>query len=498
MAQGQPQPAASAHVQTTAQTQRTPNTPRSILVRTSEPRKQPAFPGMDRGVNASAPSSFVATLPADLGARQRTLQQQRSGYLQEALFAHFCVVPNTPPTNPLTYQIKFPQRTDLPIIPAFKPYGLASSTSVAELVVAEWKAARQNADSQVVTGEEMIQGMADTGALGIAMDAVRSGLECLEDDHRYKQGGVLYLLGSVDLFWTAMIVWHLLGTTGHNAWDDEFSRLTLFPNQPQYTPCMFFQTPYGCQDRICSLSHMAPNALRRASLFVPSAQSKASKRRSGVIPRSPNMARNRRFLSATEQSIAPYRPDMKNASAVLPPLRKVAPGDKSSSGDEATSPITTVGTTGPFFAPYYQSNKSSPAVLVPSDRANPSISTDDSDMNAAHGTKKSSSVMTPAPIVTLASNKSLQNLRESLQTPVSASTPISFLDMHYNAQAGVQRPVATCANCRKLEPDGVKFKMCSRCRIDRYCGKACQEEHWQKGHSRLCIAKSPSAARRPS
>ncbi|KAI8806567.1 hypothetical protein BJ742DRAFT_740476 [Cladochytrium replicatum] len=494
LAQGQTQPASA--VQNTSPPQRVPNTPRSILVRTSAPRKQPAFPGMDRTANASAPSSFVATLPADLGARQRMLQQQRAGYLQEALFAHFCIVPNTPPTNPATYQIKFPHRRDLPIIPAFKPYDLASSSSVAELVVAEWRAARQNADSPAVNGEEMIQGMADTGALGIAMDAVRSGLECLEDDQRYKQGGVLYLLGSVDLFWTAMIVWHLLGTTGHSAWDDEFSRLALFPNQQQYTPCMFFQTPYGCQDRNCNLSHMTSTALSRASLFVHSAQSKASKRRSGVIPRSPNMARNRRFLSATEQSIAPYRLDMSNASAVLPPMRKVGPGDKSSSGDEATSPTTPV-SAGICFAPYHQSNKSSPAVLIPSDHANnPSTSTDESDSNVPHRNKFGSNPSKPRPIVMLTSNKSLQNLRESLQTPVSASTSISFLDMHYNAQVGVQRPCATCANCRKVEPDGVKFKMCSRCRIDRYCGKACQEEHWQKGHSRLCIAKS--AIRRPS
>ncbi|KAI8814079.1 hypothetical protein BJ742DRAFT_766496 [Cladochytrium replicatum] len=464
--------------------------PRSFL---GSPNQFPP-PSTDHTNASHSAQSPVGTVPSDIGIRQRLLQQQRYGYLQEALFAHFSVLPSTSSNglaNPaISYEIKFPQRPDLPVIPDFKPFGLAGTLSVAEFLVAEWKGARQATNAPLMKEEVLVKGLTSTGALGIALDAARAGLERLDYDERYTQGGILYLLGSVDLFWTTMIVWHLHGTTGHSGWDEELSRLTLFPDDPFHTPCMFFRTPYGCQDRHCRHSHLTSSALRNAALLASSSSNEeriATRRQHGVSIQSAQAEHNkaRRSFYTTEQI---HATKMLQPSLVLPPLRKASPF-KSSSGDEATSPTTPVNTSQVSLSSFFRLNNSDVTIVSP-ERANSSTSLGKSDsVYSGPGTVPSRK---PALLI------SLQNLRDNTPTPASARSPLTFLDMHNHALAAVQRQAATCANCKTVEPPGVKFKMCSRCQIERYCCKDCQENHWRNIHSRLCIAKAPLSSRRPS
>ena len=43
-----------------------------------------------------------------------------------------------------------------------------------------------------------------------------------------------------------------------------------------------------------------------------------------------------------------------------------------------------------------------------------------------------------------------------------------------------------CANCG-VSGKGIKLNSCSRCKAAKYCGKACQTEHW-KVHKKTCEA----------
>jgi hypothetical protein len=51
-----------------------------------------------------------------------------------------------------------------------------------------------------------------------------------------------------------------------------------------------------------------------------------------------------------------------------------------------------------------------------------------------------------------------------------------------------------CASCKKYEtPGGPKFPECARCRLEVYCGKDCQQNHWP-AHRKMCkqVAKPSS------
>ena len=42
-----------------------------------------------------------------------------------------------------------------------------------------------------------------------------------------------------------------------------------------------------------------------------------------------------------------------------------------------------------------------------------------------------------------------------------------------------------CASCGKVEVDDIKLKKCTACKLVKYCGVACQKEHWSQ-HKRAC------------
>lgn len=46
-----------------------------------------------------------------------------------------------------------------------------------------------------------------------------------------------------------------------------------------------------------------------------------------------------------------------------------------------------------------------------------------------------------------------------------------------------------CANCSLYEVQNLKFKVCGKCKMTRYCSSKCQKKHW-KAHKRYCAEKS--------
>lgn len=45
-----------------------------------------------------------------------------------------------------------------------------------------------------------------------------------------------------------------------------------------------------------------------------------------------------------------------------------------------------------------------------------------------------------------------------------------------------------CWNCKTLEPDGVKYKICPECKFAAYCSRECQVEH-RIEHNSICVVK---------
>jgi len=61
-------------------------------------------------------------------------------------------------------------------------------------------------------------------------------------------------------------------------------------------------------------------------------------------------------------------------------------------------------------------------------------------------------------------------------------------------------PEERCAHCGKRGgPTGAKLKVCVACRIARYCGRICQEAHWQHpdGHATTCAGKLQATGKKP-
>ena len=56
---------------------------------------------------------------------------------------------------------------------------------------------------------------------------------------------------------------------------------------------------------------------------------------------------------------------------------------------------------------------------------------------------------------------------------------VRCLDVSGSGSGNGGRQAAMCANCRAIEPvgGGIKFNICTRCQVARYCGRECQKSH---------------------
>mmetsp|Transcript_83817 Transcript_83817/g.236902 ORF Transcript_83817/g.236902 Transcript_83817/m.236902 type:complete len:103 (+) Transcript_83817:1659-1967(+) len=56
-----------------------------------------------------------------------------------------------------------------------------------------------------------------------------------------------------------------------------------------------------------------------------------------------------------------------------------------------------------------------------------------------------------------------------------------------------------CSNptCFNTETEATKFCPCSRCKLVKYCGTACQKKSWNASHKQLCVALKVEQHRTP-
>ncbi|KAJ1568966.1 hypothetical protein HK096_004693 [Nowakowskiella sp. JEL0078] len=141
--------------------------------------------------------------------------------------------------------IQFPNRPDLEPICEFRPYILRVEAQQKQALT------HRRTPSSPLAASNPIDSI-------IAIADVKTELDRLERDERYREGGILYLVGHQNLFWTMIIVWHRSGTTGHKGWDYILRRMVTERENISLCDCMFFCTPFGCRIEDCQYLHLVP------------------------------------------------------------------------------------------------------------------------------------------------------------------------------------------------------------------------------------------------
>ncbi|KAI0088181.1 hypothetical protein BDY19DRAFT_891698 [Irpex rosettiformis] len=82
-------------------------------------------------------------------------------------------------------------------------------------------------------------------------------------NYKCSEGGIMYAIGDSRTFWNMVINYHSsAGTTGIKAWDRLFRQLKTSGYDKGIVPCMFFATPFGCNDPSCSFLHDKEKCVR--------------------------------------------------------------------------------------------------------------------------------------------------------------------------------------------------------------------------------------------
>ncbi|KAJ1550203.1 hypothetical protein HK096_008196, partial [Nowakowskiella sp. JEL0078] len=348
--------------------------------------------------------SFKRKIPTDIGIRQNEIQIERHEYLKVALLKDYMISPA--PFSAIDRfncrTIQFPNRPDLESILEFRPYVTKDETQRKNLLT------HRRTPSSPLAASNPIDSI-------IAIADVKIELDRLERDERYREGGILYLVGHQNLFWTMIIVWHRSGTTGHKGWDYVLQRILNDINNPSLCDCMFFCTPYGCHVTDCPYLHSVPRKDACDNFTRQKAQKHVCKLET-LIEESE---------SETDKVDMVFE-ELQQEAQVFKEMANLRRHDTMSSMTSSTS-STSSGSTSDFEyideEDYIQKNRSSAAIKA-----------------------------YEAEIIV--------------------------------AEISRQPREIFCKTCKKQEPVGEKFKLCSRCRRVRYCGRQCQEEDWKAGHSK--------------
>ncbi|RUS15111.1 hypothetical protein BC937DRAFT_92885 [Endogone sp. FLAS-F59071] len=98
----------------------------------------------------------------------------------------------------------------------------------------------------------------EAGGRVISADSVAFNLEELDENEKFREGGVLYLVGDSTVFWSMIQLWHQTGTTGLEEWDKILATVKEKPSDASRVDCMFFSTPFGCLQHTHRLDPSCP------------------------------------------------------------------------------------------------------------------------------------------------------------------------------------------------------------------------------------------------
>ncbi|KAJ1557215.1 hypothetical protein HK096_008503, partial [Nowakowskiella sp. JEL0078] len=202
----------------------------------------------------------------DVGNAQKSVQFDRYSYLKAAITRNYSIglAPND--NGETCHVIKFPNFPDLKPVRDFQPLIYRDidpepliNTVPSVLDYSSQQLSKPFRKRDISLGDSLSRqtSLPSPRSVSFLIDAELVGrmLEGLESDARYREGGILYLIGHPNLFWSMMLLWHRSGSTGHSGWDFVVKRILSDPNNPDLIDCMFFCTPYGCLTHSCQYIH---------------------------------------------------------------------------------------------------------------------------------------------------------------------------------------------------------------------------------------------------
>ncbi|KAJ3116070.1 hypothetical protein HK098_006717 [Nowakowskiella sp. JEL0407] len=359
-------------------------------------------------------------LPTDIGERQQFIQDERFLYLNIALSKQYTLSAGSSTSLDLPYNrtILFPNH-DLEPIREFRPYCIrdpfaASLTTTTPISATTTPPNSPPTGAVIPPRSDSIIKRLNGGNLDpiIAQADVKLELQRLENDERYREGGILYLVGHQNLFWTMILCWHRSGTTGHRGWDFVMSRISKNDSDKSQADCMFFCTPFGCHIKNCQYLHS--------------------------LPRKEACEKFTRQKSLTRH-VAKLETLIEECEEVDDIVDIVAEELEVEMRERIERQVST-------------SSKGS------------------DDEFCGHFEEDSDSVV-----------------RKNRSGRLSAAS-MAFEAAEIVAAVSREPRKVYCKTCGKQEPVGQKYKLCSRCRKVRYCGRTCQEQDWKKGHMNTCHA----------
>lgn len=199
------------------QPQQQPVQPQRISTPTFPPAPAPA-PAAPQG-----PTSYAAQREW-IGTQQAQLQQQRHAILRAAIDGQFAVRPIVAPDGQSHHTIH------LTTIPS------------PEIAI------------QLLNEQQL-----------------RMQLHQLELDERVREGGLHYLIGEPNVFWSMIRHFHQTGTTTSSKWD----ALLLRVRQSNQVDCMFFRSAAGCLSQHCPFDHVAKSVVPASNQMLSMATSNA-------------------------------------------------------------------------------------------------------------------------------------------------------------------------------------------------------------------------------
>ena len=89
------------------------------------------------------------------------------------------------------------------------------------------------------------------------------------------------------------------------------------------------------------------------------------------------------------------------------------------------------------------------------------------------------------PACSLQAQRETQRLTRSVHAAMEEESP------GFNMRGG---QAYVCVHCKKVQSRDVgKMSVCSKCKVTRYCSRACQVAHWKAGHKHACAAEVQAA-----
>ncbi|KAJ1558409.1 hypothetical protein HK096_001184 [Nowakowskiella sp. JEL0078] len=395
----------------------------------------------------------------DVGKAQENVQLDRHRYLKAAITRNYFVglAPND--EGETCHVIKFPNFPNLKPVRDFQPllYRNKSPEPVTDTIRGEITFSSQQPNiiprkRDVSLGDSLSRqtSLPSPRSVSFLIDAELVGqmLAGLESDARFREGGILYLIGHSNLFWSMMLLWHRSGSTGHSGWDFVLKRIISDPSNPDLIDCMFFCTPFGCLTHSCQYVH---SQARKDACNSFEAVEIARSRHSAIkLDLKLHFSRCQELIPIRESAA---EIEEEEHEQLLQRLLMTLPNLSYSNSSDISSSISTK------LSEFDHDSESTQGL----------VEIEGSTLLRRRGAIRTSG-----------------RVRGSSPIRLGMQTKPKFTQQLVNTSVKIRE--VFCSRCEKQEDMRIndKFKLCSQCRLVRYCSRTCQELDWPD-HIDLCM-----------